>query len=173
MTAVPDTDHFIKLHQGDVWRYLRVLGADHDMADDLTQETFLAVLRSSFERRGELQTRAYLRTTARNLFLMAIRRRKNAPLPVDAATIDVDWESFAGDDGGEAKLDALRKCLATLDERDLRALEMRYRDDAPRERMGKALELSDGGVKNLLERLKTRLRACVENTLRQWDRRAP
>ena len=52
-------------HQADVWRYLRYLGAEASDADDLTQETFLAVSRSKFEQRTPAETAGYLRTAAR------------------------------------------------------------------------------------------------------------
>ncbi len=45
----PDAAAFIAKHQEGVWRYLRAIGCDSNLADDLTQETFLAVLRRPFE----------------------------------------------------------------------------------------------------------------------------
>jgi hypothetical protein len=71
----------VRKHQAGVWRYLRFLGCDEARADDLTQETFLAVLKGSFQQRGEAETAAYLRTVARSRFLMAPPHpRSAAPL---------------------------------------------------------------------------------------------
>ena len=39
-----DAAQLIREHQAGVWRYLRVLGCSRELAEDLTQETFLAVL---------------------------------------------------------------------------------------------------------------------------------
>ena len=39
----------VRQHQAGVWRYLRFLGCDRPLADDLTQETFLAVLETPFD----------------------------------------------------------------------------------------------------------------------------
>ena len=49
-TSAPfDLAGMIRQHQAGVWRYLRVLGCDSAGADDLTQETFLAVLQKPFQ----------------------------------------------------------------------------------------------------------------------------
>src|SRR5262245_43445502 len=61
-----DLAALMEAHQAGVWRFLRVLGADVALADDLTQETFLSVYRAGFEDRGEKSTRAYLRTVAKH-----------------------------------------------------------------------------------------------------------
>src|SRR5690242_14704515 len=57
-------------HRLGIWRYLRFLGCDDAAADDLTQETFLAVARGA-SGNGEpvRDLPAYLRGIARNLFL--------------------------------------------------------------------------------------------------------
>ncbi|HRJ79073.1 MAG TPA: sigma-70 family RNA polymerase sigma factor, partial [Planctomycetota bacterium] len=72
-----DVEALIVAHQAGVWRYLRYLGCDRAQADDLTQETFLQVLRHGFEQRGERETAAYLRKVARNCFLMSVRRTRH------------------------------------------------------------------------------------------------
>jgi RNA polymerase sigma-70 factor (ECF subfamily) len=52
-----------------------------------------------------------------------------------------------------------------LDERQRSALELRYVRGAGRDKVGAELGLSDGGTKNLLERVKAKLRECVERRL--------
>ena len=51
--TTPDTTGFdpaqlIEKYQVGVWRYLRALGCEPALADDLTQETFLSVLQHPF-----------------------------------------------------------------------------------------------------------------------------
>ena len=76
----------VREHHADVWRYLRYLGAGAADADDLTQETFLAVARSRFEERSPAQTAGYLRTVARNQLLMARRRQGREVHTVEIAS---------------------------------------------------------------------------------------
>ena len=80
----------------------------------------------------------------------------------DLALVEV--HEVAGDDGAQSKVEALKRCIAGLDDREKQILHMRYTLNHTREQMGQALSLSDGGVKNLLERVKYKLKACVERT---------
>src|SRR5436853_1342032 len=71
-------------HRLGIWRYLRFLGCDDAAADDLTQETFLAVARGAGNGRsgsGEpvRDVPAYLRGIARNLFLRWVHRSRREP----------------------------------------------------------------------------------------------
>ena len=68
------TEVLIRQHQAGVWRYLRFLGAAPALADDLTQETFLEILRRAPVDRGAAALGGWLRATARNLFLAQRRR---------------------------------------------------------------------------------------------------
>jgi RNA polymerase sigma-70 factor (ECF subfamily) len=74
-----DLAELVRLHQAGIWRYLRFLGCDEARADDLTQETFLAVHRRPFHQRGAAATAAYLRTVARHQYLMALRHDRRRP----------------------------------------------------------------------------------------------
>src|SRR5438105_3903368 len=103
-------------HQAGVWRYVRFLGADTSEADDLTQETFLALARGQFVERDERQTAGYLRVVARNQ-LLALRRKQNREVStVELEAADTVWAAAAGPDGCLANyLDALRECVEQLE----------------------------------------------------------
>ena len=66
----------VQAHQAGIWRYLRFLGCEAAQADDLTQETFLALHARPPADRSAEATSAYIRTVARNLFLMSLRRSR-------------------------------------------------------------------------------------------------
>ena len=151
----------VRQHQAAVWRYLRFLGCDPARADDLTQETFLAVLEKPFEQRCDAATAAYLRTVARNRFLALVRREKNGPTAADLAIAEEVWSQSAGA-GTEEYFDSLDDCLAELTGRARRAIELRYRDDRSRRDIAAELEMSEDGVKTLLRRTRDALRKCVE-----------
>jgi len=175
VTTVPqsqglgDFTLLVSAHQAGIWRYLRFLGADETEADDLTQETFLAVLRQPFEDRGPPATSSYLRTVARNLFLMAVRKSGRDPALRGPALADLDlaeevWAKRASD-GGNAYLDALGDCLQALAGRAREAVEMQYRDERSRGEIALALEMTEDGIKTLLRRTRETLRRCVERKL--------
>ena len=148
-------------HQAGVWRYLRALGCDPARADELTQDTFIAVIDSPFEDRGEAAAGAWLRTIARNLFLKSIRGRKRQAVVSLATQVDDLFASAAGDRNAEEWLDALRVCLEELDARLREALDVRYRDRKSPAEIGRALGITEGSVKNLLLRAKERVKDCV------------
>jgi RNA polymerase sigma-70 factor (ECF subfamily) len=164
--ATIDLAGMVRLHQAGVWRYLRVLGCSAAEADDLTQETFLAVLERPFQEYTPAATAAYLRKVARNL-LISLRRR-NARLIVmeDLDGLDAAWSRWAGDDGGQNLLATLEACFQKLTERARRALELRFRDRSSRAEIAASVGLSEDGAKNLMQRAKRQLRECIERHVR-------
>lgn len=169
----PEDSDFARLidtHQSAVWRYLRFLGCEPAEADDLTQETFLAVIGRPVDRFGVDGARAYLRRVARNLVVQTQRRGRTEATTLDLDTIDLAWGWYMANDDGAAKRAALRTCLAALPKPSLRALELRYRDNLSRDEIAERLELRPSGVKSLLQRSYARLRTCIERRLAAEDR---
>ena len=158
----------VRAHQAGVWRYLRFLGCDATEADDLTQETFLVVLRKGFEVRSPAETAGYLRTVARNRLLMDRRKRRSQPAAVDLDAAEAVWAEVADEDGLSDYLVALGECLRTaVSPRVRRALELQYADKAARAEIAKELDLAVEGVKTLLRRARSALRECVQRRLGQ------
>src|SRR2546426_1060730 len=160
-----DAARLIREHQAGVWRYLRVLGCSAELAEDLTQETFLAVLQRPFTDNGPAATSAYLRQVARNLCISHQRRAGRYTLVEDVADIDATWDRWAGKDDGETLFAALQQCLEGLTERARTALNLRFREQKSREQIAAAVEMSEDGAKNLLQRSKQFLRECIERKL--------
>ncbi|MCR9247774.1 MAG: hypothetical protein NXI31_22330 [bacterium] len=152
-------------------RYAEALARDAQLADELTQRATV-----SLWRRGLLQdrpvplVRAALRTAVRYQFLEHQRQRARQPRTVDtderwADAVDRAWRhaGLANDlDGG---LDALRRCRETLRGNAAAALRLFYDDGLPRAEVARSLGMKETGVKTLLQRLRARLRECVERRL--------
>jgi RNA polymerase sigma-70 factor (ECF subfamily) len=79
--------------------------------------------------------------------------------------LDKTWTRWAGDDGGETAVNHLRDCLGRLTPRARMALEMRFRDECSRADIAAALEITEHGAKNLMQRAKQQLRECIEAKL--------
>lgn len=161
-----DPERLIEAHQAGIWRYLRALGCDASQAEDLTQETFLAVLQKPFQDYNPAATAAYLRRVAHNLFISARRRAGKVTAVEDIDQIDAEWNRLASHDNGEQMLDALKGCLEGLTERARWSLEMRFRDRLSRGDIADALEITEHGAKNLMQRAKKQLRECIEGKLK-------
>lgn len=156
----------IKDYQAGIWRYLRALGCESALAEDLTQETFLHVLQRPFHEINSAATSAYLRKIALNLFISHQRRAGKVVVMEAVEEIDRTWTTWAGNDSGEAVLDALRECLKQLTERARKALELRFRSDHTRDEIASALEITEHGAKNLMQRAKQQLRTCIETKIK-------
>ncbi|HTN74046.1 MAG TPA: sigma-70 family RNA polymerase sigma factor [Pirellulaceae bacterium] len=161
-----DPIRLIENYQAGVWRYLRALGCDPTLAEDLTQDTFLAVLQKPFQDYNPSATSAYLRRVAFNLYISHQRRAGKVTTVENIEELEVQFAALAGADDGEAALDALRICLEELGERARWALEMRFREDLSRTSIAEALEISEHGAKNLMQRAKQQLRSCIEGKLK-------
>jgi RNA polymerase sigma-70 factor (ECF subfamily) len=162
-----DPVRLIEKHQTGVWRYLRALGCNSNEADDLTQETFLAVLQKPFDDYNPAATAGYLRKVAHNLFISG-RRRAGRVVPMkDVEQVEAFWSRWAGQDNGEVMLDHLRECLGELTQRARWALEMRFRDRLSRTEIAGELKITEHGAKNLMQRAKKQLRGCIERKMRK------
>jgi RNA polymerase sigma-70 factor, ECF subfamily len=161
----PDAAGFIAKHQIGVWRYLRAIGCDASLADDLTQETFFAVLRKPIEIMSDAASAGYLRRVAYHLLISA-KRRGNRVLVTDSPEqFETEWARWAGFDHGDRAMDALHECFARLTQRAQLSLRMRFSDNASREEIATTLRISEHGAKNLMQRAKQQLRECMENKL--------
>jgi RNA polymerase sigma-70 factor (ECF subfamily) len=156
-------EELVRRHQADVWRYLRYLGCDAVEAEDLTQETFLAVLRSPFEQRSPVETAAYLRRVARNQLLMLRRRQGREPALAELTAAENVWAGVIIEGRFDPYLAALEECLkSVIAPRAREAVAMHYSDGASREAIATALKMTTDGVKTLLRRTRAALRECIE-----------
>ncbi len=151
-------EEFIRSNQAGVWRYLRLLGAEPAVADDLTQEAFLVAMR-----RGAFR-RPFVLRTARNLWLRSRRdsSRHEKRLAEIATRL---WQDECEADGGDAQLDALRTCVEQLDGRARQCVDRFYRDGVSREALAEEFGLKETGIKTLLQRIRAQLRQCIEGKL--------
>lgn len=157
-----DAASLVRTHQAAVWRYLRYLGADEALADDLTQETFLKLLEHPPQLRGHVETSAWLRTVARNNYLMALRKGSRTVSVEEFEQLDAVWQQHEGGDEGQSYKAALRECLKGLSEKARRAVELQFKDEQSRADIAGALGMDPEGVKTLLRRAKEQLRHCLE-----------
>ena len=154
-----DLGDLVERHQQGVWRYLRVLGAAPDLADDLLQETFVVALRRGLRDEGAAAVAAFLRVTARHLFRKHHRRR-TALREVEEA--DRVWEEHCAHDDGQGWFAALQWCVGRLPPRSQQLLRGTYGEERSREAMAAELGLRPDGVKTALRRLRAALRRCIE-----------
>lgn len=162
-----DIEGLIRDHKVRIWRYLRYLGCDREVADDLTQETFVKVLEKPFEDRGEKAAASYLLTVARNLFISQIRKTRRITTLDDLELADAAWqeahEASSGD--GDDRLVMLKGCLEKLTGQARDAITLFYEQQLSGQDLADKLGLSEKYVRVLLYRIRQSLRECVERKL--------
>jgi RNA polymerase sigma-70 factor (ECF subfamily) len=145
-----------------VRRYLRFLGCERAVVDDLVQETMLAAAGSFASRVPPL---AWLLVTARNCLLMHLRRSGRRREVADLDRLHERWIEDARDDGGDAQREALDSCLQQVGDRARQVVELRYRDGLARGVIAERLGLGVEGVKSLLARTRAALGDCIRRRL--------
>lgn len=104
-----------------------------DIAQDLTQETFLRFMNSDYKERGE-QMR-YLYTIARNLCIDESRKARTTELPEDYS------DEGSGSDDLIRKIE-VNQALDKMPEEDRELLILRYMNDVPLADIGKIMGVS-------------------------------
>ena len=164
--SILDASALITDHQAGVWRYLRAIGCDQSLADDLTQETFFAVLRRPFVQVNSNATSSYLRRVAYHLLISYRRRQKKMMVTSELEHLDSQWLRWAGADSNENDLaDRLAECFGRLTARAQLSLRLRFTEGASREHIAKELGISEHGAKNLMQRAKAQLKLCLDEKL--------
>lgn len=74
--GVPDFEEIYRAYFADVYRYILALSRDAQMAEEVTQETFVRALTAIDGFRGQCQIRVWLCQIARNQYLSLCRERK-------------------------------------------------------------------------------------------------
>lgn len=157
---------WVRRHQGGAWRFLRFLGCDSNIAQDLLQTALLAAVQAGIPGGPEARAAAWLRSTVRNLYfghLRAAGRRPATGELTDVVQAEAAFVAFHGNDGSSLAVDALRECLGLLGPRARQGVDLFYGDGASRQDVAHELGITVEGVKTLLRRSRDELRACVES----------
>ncbi len=154
-----------------VWRFLRALLRDPDLARDIAHETFLR-LRGALEqgraKPGEdgLPRAAYVFAAARNTALSHLRRAKTQRAHI--VPIDVDGRNAPGDATPDRELDraelrsALDAALATLDETHRAVFLLSEIEGLRYEEIAEALDIPPGTVASRKHHAARKLRRELE-----------
>lgn len=145
--------------------YLIRIGAPPQLADDLAQDTMLAVWRKA-ERFDPTRAGAatWIFTIARNLRIDALRRERVVEVAEPAAAAEEQSDDPAADSliaAAEAER-LLQAALAALPEDQSRLIRMSFFEDHPHSDIGRRLNMPLGTVKSKLRRTLASLRAALE-----------
>jgi RNA polymerase sigma factor (sigma-70 family) len=149
-------DSLISRWHEPVWRYLRRLSGSDDAAGDLTQDTWLRVLRSMASLREPASFRAWLFGIARRVAMDRLRRQYVRA--VDEAVELEELPAPAEDADFEADLVALEAGMDKLPLRERETLALFYLRELTIEDIATLLAVPAGTVKSRLFRARKLLR---------------
>lgn len=147
--------------------YLRVIVRDPHLAEDLFQETSIIVLKklTDFDRSHDFS--AWVRGIALNLARNALRKEQYLhlmPSPELAAAIERTHEASSSREIAEmsGRLEHLNRCLAQVESRQRKLLELRYRQGASLQMIAEELGRTPGAIQVALSRVRQFLFKCME-----------
>ncbi|MBN2712224.1 MAG: RNA polymerase sigma factor [Planctomycetes bacterium] len=160
----------VRAHQSELYRFLRYLGANQVVAEDLLQETFLAAFKSNNVPPEEsTQQAAWLRGISRNIFLQHCRHEKRSRVHVNTDYVDQAeslWISeFLRDGDGFDYVEALRACLERLQPNQRKVVDQKYTHGLSRDEMARKNGMSADGIKSLLRRIRAALGDCISRRI--------
>lgn len=151
------------LAQPAVAAFLTAVVRDFRERDDLLQEVAVAVM-ESFDRYDA--TRPFVPWAlgiARNRVGLWLRERKRSRVTFDSAAVESLAVAFADVPADDySALDRLAECVARLEGRARELCRLRYRDDLKPAVIAARLGMQANTVAKALERVRSRLRECVE-----------
>jgi RNA polymerase sigma factor (sigma-70 family) len=150
-------DELIQRWHGPIWQYVRHL-SDDDIAQDITQDIWLRVLRGIGRLREPAKLRAWLFGIAHRTWIDTLRK-KYAVVTADIDEVDQhDLPDPMGSDEREQELTAVEHELARLPAIEREALTLFYLRELSLHEIAQALDIPIGTVKSRLHRARQMLR---------------
>lgn len=159
----PDAvDRFVRALHRDVVRYVAHLSHDHQLADDLAQDTFLRALGSLHRFEGRSSARTWLLSIARRTVVDSLRYAAARPRPADTDdwTACVERAQPSGLPGFEDGV-ALLDLLDTLPDDRRRAFVMTQLAGLPYEEAARLSGCPVGTIRSRVARARTSLVALL------------
>lgn len=156
-----DHEHVVALydaHGRDVYRYVHRLCLDHAVAEDVTQDVFIAALRAS----TETVSVPWLMRSARNRMIDIVRRETNYRDKVRVLRREIAEEVGSAEVVVEQL--RLRAALDRLRTEHRIVLMLHYVDGASLSELAEALGRSYKGVEGLMSRARAALRTELEDS---------
>lgn len=149
---------FYERTSGALWGYLSRISGDREVADDLLQESYYRLLRTTIAFESENHRRNYLYRIATNL----VRDGRRVSRPLFDAGIEVaDVPSPEGGADAESRVD-VRRALGRLKPRERAMLWLAYANGSSHAEIADVLGLKTASIKLLLFRARRKLAATLQ-----------
>lgn len=157
-------------HRHEVLAFLYSLLHDYHGVEDVFQEVSLTVLQKADEFQIGTNFPAWAITIARHKVREHVRTCRG--VVIDEKLLDLMGQAFADiavDHDLERRKGALRNCLGRLQEKARRFLALRYQEGLSPGAIAEETQQSRTAINSVLQRIREKLKACVESRLLQQD----
>ena len=145
--------------------FITSLVADFQDRDDILQETAGAVLQS-FQRYEPSQPFvAWAIGIARNQVRLHARRKRRLKVAFDSEAVEALARAFSETNPRDIRLDHLSGCVGELEYQAREMCRLRYEQDLKPAAIGQQLGMGANAVAKALQRIRDRLRECVERKM--------
>lgn len=147
-------------HQAAIYAFACRLLGDEREAEDVAQETFLRLYRTSGRYREKASLRTYLFKITKNLCIDHHRKKRPEPMDElpDTATRETPLDLLEG----AMAVDRIEKAINDLPVNQKTALLLRHTEQMPYSRIAEVMDLSVGAVESLLVRGRRTLRQVLK-----------
>lgn len=160
----------LSLNYQRIYSYILLLVANHNIADDIMQETSIVMYEkfNSFEEGTDFL--AWAKTIAKYKTLAFLKKNKRDKVISNQKIVElIDHESSRDQRKHDDWLDALRKCLSLLPKRDRQLLHIRYHEDVSVKNIARRLGCSFQKVYRNMDRINGLLSQCVRKKIKAGD----
>jgi RNA polymerase sigma-70 factor, ECF subfamily len=161
------TAEFVQLLTGaqpELFTYICLLISGTHEVSNVLQETNLTLWEKMEQFKSGTNFSAWAREIAYFKALAYVRDKKRSRLVLDQEAVERAIAHAAKIDSDDRQL-ALRHCMSTLSEINLRLLQQRYQSEVPLAEIAVRMKKSEGAIKMMLRRLRMSLLACINQRL--------
>ena len=158
-----DFDQIYNDYFKDVFYYLRSLSSNQEVAEDLTQDTFVKAMKSLDKYDGRKDIRAWLFTIAKNSFIDRCRKEKHYAMEQQPDILVTPEPSFVEKMMDQADAFQIHKILHEMQEPYKEVFSLRTFGELPFEQIGKLFGKSDRWARVTYYRAKQKILKCWED----------
>lgn len=152
----------VKRNQSRLRSFLRALSKDHELADDLAQESFVTAWNKLHTYTGKGSFTGWLSSIAYRTFLQEKRRSTRYREILEEVSINMHERGARSADASGEQLPDLDRFLSMLNEEERGILVLSYGCGLSHREISEAMSLPIGTVKTIIHRGKERIRKHFE-----------
>lgn len=160
-------EEIYEAHYNDVYRFLyRTCGNNHNLAEELTQDTFYEAFRCWHRYNASCSVTTWLCAIGKNIWFHYLRKHKNTVIDYDvlAHTVTDDVESDPQQKAEQSERSKMiRDALDALKPRYREIIWLRTVAEMPFAKIAEMLDISESSAKVLFFRAKNQLKETLDN----------